>query len=127
MKTALGSPWPSSTRSPDDMESSEVDLYRPGPSVCPPMFPATGTGAVVLPAASLNAIVRSASAALAAGSVTCLVPTTLPGGKPATEVPGQSPRSPVTTVAPLLVTVEAASTPKLAAEPRLTGNSAAGE
>ena len=40
----------------------------------------------------------------------------MPGGKPVTAVPGLTPRSPVTEVAPVLVTVEPASTARAPAE-----------
>src|ERR1700730_8301618 len=43
---------------------------------------------------------------------------TLPGGKPVIDVPGLTPTSPVMTVGPVLVTVEAPKTAKLFAEPR---------
>ena len=36
-----------------------------------------------------------------------IVPVTIPGGKPTTAAPGLTPRSPLTTVGPVLVTVEA--------------------
>src|ERR1051325_4612973 len=48
----------------------------------------------------------------------CSVPTRIPGGKPVTEMPGLRPRSPVITLAPALVTVEAARTAKFPATPR---------
>ena len=41
--------------------------------------------------------------------------------QPVTDVPGLNPRSPVTVVGPVLVTVEPASTAKAAAAPRETG------
>src|SRR3954465_12057355 len=44
--------------------------------------------------------------------------TTMPGGKPVTAVPGLTPRSPVMTLGPVLVTVEPPSTAKLCAVPR---------
>ncbi len=44
--------------------------------------------------------------------------TTTPGGKPVMAVPGLTPTFPVTTLDPVLVTVEPASTAKLCAEPR---------
>lgn len=47
-------------------------------------------------------------------------PITIPGGKPVTALPGETPRFPVTTVGPVLVTVLPARTPKLDAVPRLT-------
>ena len=42
-----------------------------------------------------------------------------PGGKPVIAVPGLTPTFPLTTLAPVLVTVEAPSTPKLSATPRV--------
>ena len=42
---------------------------------------------------------------------------TTPGGNPVTELPGLSPRFPVTIVAPVLVTVEAPKMAKLSAAP----------
>jgi hypothetical protein len=44
----------------------------------------------------------------------------LPGGNPVIEVPGETPTFPVTTVGPVLVTADPASTPKLAAVPNDT-------
>src|ERR1041384_7499810 len=72
------------------------------------------------PAASLYAVVKSSWAAAATGSFKCLVPITTPGPNPASAVPGLIPRSPVTTVGPVLVTVELARTAKLPADPRFT-------
>ena len=43
--------------------------------------------------------------------------TTIPGGKPVTALPGLTPRSPVTMVGPVLVTVEPPKTAKLVATP----------
>src|SRR3954463_8071934 len=42
----------------------------------------------------------------------------MPGGKPVTAVPGLTPRSPVMTLDPVLVTVDPPSTAKLCAVPR---------
>jgi hypothetical protein len=44
-------------------------------------------------------------------------PTTIPGGKPTTALPGLTPRSPDTMVGPVLVTVLPPKTAKLAAVP----------
>jgi hypothetical protein len=62
--------------------------------------------------ASTNAAVRSVCACCAAAVVSWIVPgaSTIPGGKPVTDVPGHRPRFAETTVAPVLVTVEPAST-----------------
>src|ERR1041385_5640373 len=75
----------------------------------------------VRPAASLYAGVGSSCAWAAAASAAWTVPLTIPGGNPVTAVPGLNPRSPPTVVPPVLVTVEAARTAKLAAVPRATG------
>src|ERR1700692_4613150 len=45
-------------------------------------------------------------------------PTTTPGGKPVTALPGLTPTLPLTVVAPVLVTVEPPRTPKFCAVPR---------
>src|SRR3972149_3257200 len=88
--------------------------------VSPPRFPATVMGHRVRPAASLYAMVKLAIPPAAVGSAAWIVPTTLPGGNPVTALPGLTPRSPVTVVAPVLVTVAPARTAKLAADPRAT-------
>src|SRR5439155_779056 len=126
MKTALASPWASSVRSPEEISSEEMDLYRPGVRVCPPRFPATRIAPTVRPAASLYAVVKSSCAWAAAGSPAWIVPLTLPGGNPVTAVPGLSPRSPLTVVAPVLLTVEPARTANVLAAPRATGACPAG-
>ena len=88
-------------------------------SVCPPRFPATVIAPTVRPAASLYAVVKSSCAWAAAGSPKCVVPFTV--GAPVSVVPGLTPRSPLTVVPPVLVTVEPASTPNVVADPRATG------
>jgi len=45
--------------------------------------------------------------------------TTVPGGKPVIAEPGETPRFPLTTLDPVLVTVEPPKTAKLSAVPRL--------
>src|ERR1044072_3160732 len=72
---------------------------------------------LVRPAASLYAAVKSSCAWAAAASARCIVPLTVPGGNPVTAVPGLNPRSPLTVVAPVLVTVEAARTANVPAGP----------
>src|SRR5207245_6048936 len=126
MKTALASPCASSVRSPEEISSEEVDLYRPGVRVCPPRLPATVIAPTVRPAASLYAVVRWSCGWAAAGSPAWIVPLTVPGGNPVTAVPGLSPRSPLTVVAPVLVTVEPARTANVLAAPRATGACPAG-
>src|ERR1043166_7789212 len=76
---------------------------------------------MVRAAASLYAMVRSSWAWTAAGSPAWIVPFTIPGGNPVTAVPGLTPRSPFTVVAPVLVTVEPARTRKVVVDPRGTG------
>src|SRR5437667_5716726 len=121
MKTALASPWASSVRSPEEISSEEVDLYRPGVRVCPPRLPAIVIAPTVRPAASLYAVVKASCAWAAAGSPAWIVPLTVPGGNPVTAVPGLSPRSPLTVVAPVLVTVEPARTANVLAAPGAVG------
>src|SRR5881394_1278443 len=121
MNTAFSSPWPSRVRSPEEISSDVVDVYRPGVRVWPPRFPATVIAPLVRPAASLYAAVKSSCAWAAAASARCIVPLTVPGGNPVTAVPGLNPRSPLTVVAPVLVTVEAARTAYVEAAPRATG------
>src|SRR3990172_4826929 len=72
------------------------------------------------PAASLYAVVRFAIAPAAAPSPAWIVPFTTPGPNPVAAVPGLTPRSPVTVVRPVLVTVEPANTAKSPADPRST-------
>src|SRR6266851_637927 len=80
----------------------------------------------VRPATLLYATAKAACACCAAVSLACIVPFTVPGGlNPVTEVPGQSPRSPLIVVAPVLVTVLPARTAKFAADPRFIGACAA--
>src|SRR5438093_4553128 len=126
MNTAFASPWASSVRSPEEISSEEVDVYRPGVRVCPPRFPATRIAPTVRPAALIYAVVKSSCAWAAARSPAWIVPLTVPGGNPVTAVPGFSPRSPLTLVAPVLVTVEPARTANVLAAPRATGACPAG-
>src|ERR1051325_9369455 len=53
MQTAFAFPCASSPRSPEEISSEPVDLYKPGARVWPPRFPATVIGARVRPLASL--------------------------------------------------------------------------
>src|SRR5436309_15696382 len=73
----------------------------------------------VRPAASLYATVRSCCAWAAAASAIWFVPLTV--GDPVTEGPGLNPRSPLIVVGAMLVTVEAARTANVLADPRATG------
>ncbi|KJE77855.1 hypothetical protein FEAC_02270 [Ferrimicrobium acidiphilum DSM 19497] len=60
------------------------------------------------------------SAVTAAELLIFVVPATVPGGNPVTEVPGERPRSPASVVAPVLVTVVAARTEYAPAVPNCT-------
>src|SRR5688572_14015403 len=73
----------------------------------------------VRPAASLYAAVKSSCAWAAAASAIWIVPLTV--GAPVTAVPGLNPRSPLIVVVGMLVTVEAARTANVLADPRATG------
>src|SRR6185369_6633553 len=73
----------------------------------------------VRPAASLYAVVKSTCAWAAAASAIWIVPFTV--GDPVTDVPGLNPRSPLIVVGAMLVTVEAARTANVLADPRATG------
>src|SRR2546421_4365885 len=68
IQTAFVWPWASSVRSPAEIASEDVDLYRPGARVWPPRFPATATAPTVRPAASLYEAVKLVSAWDAAAS-----------------------------------------------------------
>jgi hypothetical protein len=77
---------------------------------------------VIAPArepASLYAVVKACCAWAAAVSAIWIVPLTV--GDPVTEVPGLNPRSPLIVVGAMLVTVEAARTANVLADPRATG------
>jgi hypothetical protein len=74
----------------------------------------------------LYAVVRSDCACTATASASCCVPSVItPGGKPVTDVPGLTPRSPETVDGPVLVTVEPAITANELAVPRPTEGCAA--
>ena len=122
MKTEFTFPFPSKVTSPEETASDDVDLYRPGVKVIPPMFPDKVTISVaVLPAASLYAAVRSSLAWVAIASLICCVPTRIPGGKPPIDVPGLKPISPVICVAPVLLIAEPARMASVAFAPIATG------
>jgi len=70
--------------------------------------------------AALYAFNASAWAAAAAEVPACMFPLSMPGGNPVIAVPGETPRSPLMIVIPVLVTVVAPRTPKVAADPRLS-------
>ena len=107
--TAFGSPCPSRVTVPVIPNVPAAESYTPAVLVVPPS--STGTVAVVArPAASSYAVTRSLLACVATPSAMWTVPFTWPGGNPVTEVPGLSPRSPLTVVGPVFVTVEAART-----------------
>jgi hypothetical protein len=77
------------------------------------------------PAALLYAVVRSVCAWSATASAAWMVPPTVPGGKPVIAVPGLTPRSPPSVVAPVFVTVCPPRTEKLLAVPMGTAVAAA--
>ena len=54
-------------------------------------------------------------------SAICGIPTYIPGGKPVSEVPGDIPMSPVTSVGPVLVTETPARMANDCSEPRSKG------
>jgi hypothetical protein len=125
MKTAFGSPPPFRVSLPWT-SSVEDALYTPATSAGPPLPIMDGMLAVGLrPAASLYAVVRSSWACPATASALWMAPFTMPGGNPVTAVPGLTPRSPLMTLGPVLVTVCPARTAKLPAVPRPTGAVAA--
>jgi hypothetical protein len=124
MKTAPAFPWAFRISSPPT-SSDDVALYTPGSSDWPAPMKPPRLAAGVRPAASLYAVVKSDCAPDATPSVWCTVPLTMPGGKPVIAVPGLRPRSPLSRLGPVLVTVLPASTAKLPAVPRPTGATAA--
>src|ERR1041385_8859959 len=105
IQTAFAFPWASSVRSPEEISSVEVDLYRPGARVRPPRFPATVIAPTVRPAASLYAVVKSPFAVVniagtPAGEISSdayIVPVTSVKPKPviAALAAGLNPTSPV--------------------------------
>ncbi len=75
----------------------------------------------VRPAASLYAVVRSVCAVTAVGLATDVVPEdSIPGGKPVTDVPGESPMPPAMTDEPVFVIVDPARIAKVLVDPRFT-------
>jgi hypothetical protein len=126
--TAFGSPPPLRVTSPVIL-TVVADFQIPGASVRPPISVGVivvGAGAV-RPDTSRYAAVKAVWAAAAVlvaaggGSVICITPFTIPApapvllpvptnvlefDQPVIEVPGLSPTSPVTTVLPVVVTVE---------------------
>jgi hypothetical protein len=124
MKTAFASPCAFKISAPPTF-SEDVALYTPGASDCPAPMKLPILAAGVRPAASLYAVVKSDWAPAATPSVWCTVPFTMPGGNPVIALPGLTPRSPLRTLGPVLVTVLPASTAKLLAVPRPTGATAA--
>ncbi len=122
IQTAFGSPSAFRVSAPLTSSDDEA-LYTPGTSgaLSLPAEPMVlGMSAVGLcPAALLYAVVKSALAIPATASAACTVPLiTVPGGNPVTALPGLTPRFPLMMLAPVLVTVVPARTPKLPAVPR---------
>src|SRR5947209_16811681 len=80
------------------------------------------------PASTPYAVVLSLCAFAATVSPACIVPITVPGGKPTTARAGDTPRSPVTMVGPVLLTFGVApSTAKLCALPNGGATAASAE
>ena len=108
MNTAPGSPCASSVMVPVS-ENATLVRWTPPKNVCPFWSPAKLSFSS-RPAALLYAAVRSVCAWAAAESPACVVPPTVPGGKPRIELLGLEPRSPLRLVAPVLMTPVPAST-----------------
>jgi hypothetical protein len=86
--------------------------------VSPPRSWPVKSKSLASPARVLYAVVASVCALFACASAECIAPDiTIPGGKPVTAVPGETPTSPVMTLGPVLVTVVPARTAKLSALP----------
>ncbi len=115
-KTLAGFPWPSRVRVPVKL-AEDVKQYTPSGKVRPTRS-VLGLLVQGRPAISLYAVVTSLCACKATASAAWVAPFTVPGGKPVIAVPGLTPRSPVSVVGPVLVTVEPPSTAKLSAVPR---------
>ena len=128
-KTNTASALPCASRmSAPPTSSEESALYTPGPRVWPAPMNEPTLAAGVSAAATLYAVVKSDWAPEATPSALCTAPVTMPLGappNPVTAVPGLTPRSPLTRVGPVLVTVDPARTPKLPAVPRPTATAAA--
>ena len=78
-------------------------------------------------AALLYAVVKLPWAVCATGSPKCVVPVSVPGGNPVTESAGHIPISPVTLVAPMLLTTGVAPRiPKVQAAPSARAGGGAG-
>lgn len=71
-----------------------------------------------LPAASSYAVVISVCACEEVASAECVVPLTIPAVIPVIDVPGDTPKSPATTLKPVFVTAEPPRTAKLSAVKR---------
>src|SRR4029077_7655443 len=125
MKTLFPLPCASRVTSAVPTDIEEVAVYSPHVSVCPPMSPFLDVPPVSALAA-LYAFVASVCAFHAALSAECAVPLNVPAPpdwtplNPDIAVPGLTPRSPVTVVAPVLVTAELARTAKFPAVLRFT-------
>ena len=98
---------------------SELAIFRIGISSCSHRSTEASSNAVAI---GIQPACRMALAKTAKGSLTCFVPTIIPGGKPVTDEPGLIPRSPVTVVAPVLVIAEPARTTKPTVDDRTTGS-----
>lgn len=104
IQTELGSFWPSSVRFPVKSVVRLPNVYTPPTRVKPPRAPTVDVDPLL--AASTYALVRSSLACPATASPAWIVPPTIPGGNPVTDAAGASmPRSLLTVVGPVFVTV----------------------
>ncbi len=116
-KTAAGFPWALSVRVPVSPTDDEKQ-YTPGVRVSPPRSCPVRSAVHDWLARLLYAVVTSLCAwSATASAARMLPPITSPGGKPVAAEPGLTPRSPVITLEPVLVTVEPASTANGSAVP----------
>ena len=102
------------------IDTEEAKQCTPGVNVWLPMSTLPGPELVVQACASnaLAAVVVSVWAACAVAPPASVAPVLDPGGNPVMELPGETPKSPVSTDGPVFVTVDAPSTAKLPACPR---------
>lgn len=108
-------------RVPVNVTPEVGNVKTPGARVSPPRSDEFRASVGTRPFALLYAVRQAASALHAAVPPADVVPVHFPGGKPVMAVPGQVPQSPVMTVSPVLVRVEAAIAPKVLASPITTG------
>ena len=115
-------------RVPVNWADADEKQWTPGVSVKPPSSPVSDTfvKSHACSAAALYAVVRSVLACAATAVAASIVPrVTIPGGNPIMALLGETPTLPRIVVAPVLVTVDPARTPKLAACPKVIGSAIA--